>query len=1179
MSDARIAMDGENGTGSAGITPQALPSIATRSVVGTAPEPGPAAHPVDMALGRKIGRYQVRRVLGHGGMGKVYLARDTVLGRSIALKVLAGHAPTDRFLDEARAIATLNHPNIVQLYDFGAFDGGHYLALEYIEGDTLRERIRSGRIELDDALRYSHAIASALAHAHAAELPPTHASEFAHADAAQLGARRGVLHCDLKPSNVMIGRDGRVRVVDFGIARTSDDAVGTGSGTADWMAPEQWRAAPLTDRVDIWALAIVCTQLATGRHPFGDDPASRRAIAREPGGSIEPDLSLDPLPTPVAGLVARSLVHDAALRPSAVEWTRVLDDVINDRVDTSSEEAPYPGLAAFEEQHARFFFGREREIDEVVERLRDTPCLPIVGPSGSGKSSFLHAGVIPRLRKRERWTVLGFRPGPDPVGALARCVNAATSSNHELDDLQHLARRTSSAKAELHAFREALLEHPRLLAVRLATLAATRNNRVLLAVDQLEEAFTQGASNLERARFLAMVLGAADDPLDPIRVVFTIRDDFFGKLAGLRSLLVMRKLDPADLRLTITEPLDRCRYEFDDSKMVDDLISEVGSAAVADLPLLQFACRTLWDGRDAATRRLRRATYVKMGGLAGALAKHAEDALTRMTPEERGLSRKVLLQLVSGSTRRSVALDELVVSVGPGADRVIDRLLAARLLVLRVEGDGNSEAALVEITHESLLQTWSQLARWVDETREERRLLDDLADATSRWERRGRTAEDTWSRDELATAHHRAAQLSLTIPASVQAFLAAGDQRHRALRRRRRIRIGMALAMVSAVALIAFTLIARYLAREQLIRANAGTVDFVFSPFDWVDHGPAPVDIAELPGFRWELYAAAPDDVNRPGAPIPTDEVDLLASSTSGGRRIDRVRAQGGLVFLKLIGRGRGATPCAAAWIRIQAFPGYRSGVAPRQLAIEFPTCQASENDMLPVEAGRFLYGGPGEPRSSFYGKPDYTQDERAAWTPAFLMDRTEVANSAFAPFARLQAITGYAAPVYSNDTTHLHDGDPDMPVTNIDAFRAEAFCRYMGKELPGDLEWAKAARGGEVVRGAPNRYPRRQYPWGTAPSPTCVNQFGTQDGAAWTTPVDSYACGAGPYGHLNLIGNVDEWIARDKQLDRDITPLYVIRGGSVDSPPELEHATISFRNHRDPNKMDYSIGFRCMSP
>lgn len=1123
----------------------------TRSLALTASEQPTASDHIEVTLGETVGRYQVRRLLGRGGMGSVYLARDVVLGRSVALKIVGpskGSFPTERFLHEARAIAKLNHPHVVQLYDFGEYRGGLYLALEYVEGDTLRERSQHGAIALDEALRHARAIADGLSHAHAA----------------------GVYHCDLKPSNVMVGRDGRVRVVDFGIARTGENAASTQSGSPDWMAPEQWAGAPLTDRVDSWALGIVTAQLLTGTHPLGSDSSRRREAALDPDRRALPRFDMAGVPPAVVDLIARSLEREPTLRPSAAEWARVLDTAIVDgRSDAVVEDGPYRGLTAFDEKHARFYFGRELEIDAFLERLRDRPHLPIVGPSGAGKSSFLHAGVIPRLRAREPWTVIAFRPGTDPIGALARHVIAATDDDHRSDARPSEGQR----KAQVHAFRAELLETPTLLAARLATIAGVRGTRVLLAVDQLEEAFTQGASETERDRFLQMLVSAVDDPLDPVRVVVTVRDDFVGKLAGLHSLFVVKRLGVDDLRRTITGPLARYDYQFDDLAIVDDLIAEVGSADATNLPLLQFACRTLWDGRDVVRRLLLRATYREMGGLAGALARHADHAVTELSPDELRTARQILLRLVVGTTRRSVPRPQLVSEAGPGGDAVLDRLLTARLLVQRNPGDG--EAPIIEIAHESLVQTWSQLGRWLDESREERRMLEDLQDAAKLWERRGRRPEDTWSETDLATARHRAGQLGLAIPRLVDEFFAAGDHRHRSARRRRRTAYGIALAIAVGVAVPAFVAIGKYMSREQMIQSNTGTVDLTIIPFDWVGHARIPAGLAAVPQLSIALHEARTDDLHEHGAEFAPEHVRILDPTDVGLIRTQRIRAPGGTVFLRFDGRGRSGERCAPSWIRIQAFPGYRTSDI-EEITLWVPTCGASHAGMVRVEKGKFIYGGPGDPRSKHFGEVDYTEPEQVIDLPGFAIDVTEVSNAALEPFGRLERITGYSAPIYATEKKYAHDGDPDHPVSDVDAFEANAYCAYMGKRLPGDLEWTKAARGGLEVNGKPNPFPRRLYPWGNVLRPECTNTEGDKDGFPWTAPVDSMSCGRSPYGIFHLAGNVQEWIARDGQLDR-ANPLYVLRGGAADAPHSLDVASTIFRNPRPPRTANYSNGFRCV--
>ena len=1075
----------------------------------------------ELAIGDTFGRYQVRRLLGRGGMGQVYLARDITLGRSVALKIITDAGDANRFLDEARAIARLNHPNIVQLYDFETYRKGLVLALEYVDGVTLKERAEDA-LELDEILRHLRAIADALAHAHASE----------------------VLHCDLKPSNVMIGRDGRVRVVDFGLAQVGTQQRG-GGGTPDWMAPEQWLGSALTDRVDIWALGLIAAMLIARTHPLGENVELRRRAVIDPERDATFACARTDVPATIVERITQSLDYAPTARPSASDWLRTLDEALTGR-DELVEDGPYPGLTAFGERHARLYFGREPEIDELLERLRDAPVLPIVGPSGAGKSSFLHAGVIPRLRKRGRWHVLTFRPGHDPIGALARQLVIAGGN----------ASRETAA-----SLRDELVATPTLLAARLTTLALALDASLLVAIDQLEEVFTQGAPEDEQLAFVRMLLEAADDSHDPFRLMFTVRDDFVGRLPGVRALFVMHPLDEAALRRTVTAPLARYRYGIDDPTLVDDLMTEVASTGAAALPLLQFTCRALWEGRDVEARTLRRATYREIGGVAGALARHAQRAIASMPVAEQALARKVLLRLVAGQTRRTVARDDLIATLGSASSAVLDRLLESRLLVQRTD----EERATVEIAHEALLQTWDQLARWIDESREERRLLDDLDAAAIHWERRGSRIDETWARDELVGARQRIKQLEVAVPPRVEEFLAAGEARDHAAARRRRIRGGIVIGVLAVLAVVVGGAISRFLAREERIRTNLGTLDLVVTMFDRTAAGSVAVPPGEL---VWTIHGASPD-LNEPGAVFS----DQLASVERTGDGI-RVSAPGGVVFLAVSNRGKRGETCAPSWIRIQSFPGY---AAQRQrLAIEVPTCQATRFGMADIPAGEFIYGGPGDPPSKQYGVPDFTLPEQTRSLPRFAMDRTEVSNRAYEPFAKLAAITGYPAPTYSVEPLLAHGDDPESPVTSVDSYAARAYCRYLGKDLPSDPQWVKAARGGLVIDGVPNPAPRRLYPWVGAMRPECVNDNGDEDGWFWVAPVDAFACGASPYGILNLVGNVQEWIAKRDGPDPD-NPLHIQRGGGVDAPAEMELTTTLFVNRRLPRDFTYSTGFRCV--
>ncbi|HEY4119116.1 MAG TPA: protein kinase, partial [Byssovorax sp.] len=599
-----------------------------------------------------------------------------------------------------------------QLYDVGEHAGSTYLALEYLDGESLRERARREQLSLDEILRIVRAIADALVHAHAAS----------------------VRHCDLKPSNVMLPRDGRVRVVDFGLSSIAGVG-GTAGGTPEWMAPEQWRAEPITERVDVWALAVMLHQLVCrGAHPFGhaEDSAARRVTVLDP--TRAPASLEGKVPAPVADLVRRSLARDPAIRPPATEWALVLDRVLSGQpaVPTGGE-APYRGLTAFDSASAHLFHGRDADIDGLLERLRDATMLAIVGPSGAGKSSLMHAGVIPRLLARERWTVIAVRPATDPFHALASRIAEADGTPE--------AERAERVVVLAHELRAT----PTLLALRLTTIALATNTRVLLAIDQLEELFTQGISAGDAAAFVAMLAKTSDEPSDPVRVVITLRDDFSGRVHGLRDVFVLRPMTAVELRRAIAAPLAHTGFKFEDEAIADDMIAELGGDA--NLPLLQFACRALWDARDTERRVLSRAAYVDLGGVAGALARHADRFLAGLSVEQRAATRTLLLRLVTSNATRRIVERSAVLADLPDGDAVLAKLVAARLVVQR-RGDGDG-AVYVEVVHESLLVAWGQLREWIDRTADQRAFLDELAEAVTVWVRRGRADGATWPEAEV----------------------------------------------------------------------------------------------------------------------------------------------------------------------------------------------------------------------------------------------------------------------------------------------------------------------------------------------------------------------------------------------------------------------------------------------
>src|SRR2546430_1240112 len=207
------------------------------------------------------GRYKVVRKLGTGGMANVYLAEDQELGRSVAIKMLdERHSQDEQFVErfrrEAKNAAGLSHPNIVSIYDRGQAEGTYYIAMEYLEGRTLKELIvTKGPTPIHVAIDYTRQMLAALGFAH----------------------RNGIVHRDIKPHNVVVGPDGRLKVTDFGIARSGGTSqmteAGSIIGTAQYLSPEQPRGAPVDQRSDIYSVGIVLYEMLTGKVPFtGDTP-------------------------------------------------------------------------------------------------------------------------------------------------------------------------------------------------------------------------------------------------------------------------------------------------------------------------------------------------------------------------------------------------------------------------------------------------------------------------------------------------------------------------------------------------------------------------------------------------------------------------------------------------------------------------------------------------------------------------------------------------------------------------------------------------------------------------------------------------------------------------------------------------------------------------------------------
>ena len=438
------------------------------------------------------------------------------------------------------------------------------------------------------------------------------------------------------------------------------------------------------------------------------------------------------------------------------------------------EVCPFKGLAPFEAGDAEFFFGRERLVDELVARLADAPLFAVVGPSGSGKSSLLRAGLLAALGRES----LLLRPSE---------------------------RRASELGAALER--------------------VPPGERLVLAIDQFEELFAASVAEDERRSFVDALVEAAWDPERRALILLALRADFFGRLAPYVELadlvgpnhVLLGPMSAGELRRAIEGPAERTGLDVEPA-LVDALVDDVAGEA-GGLPLLSTALLDLWREREG--RSLTLAAYERTGGVRAAVGRHAEAAFQSLDEEEQKVARRILLRLVDGGdgealTRRRATRDELDADDDERVARVLAALVDRRLLV----ADGGT----VELVHEALLERWPRLVDWLEEDAHGRRLHRHLTQAASEWEASGR------DQSELYRGARLAATLEWVDSGGNDAGLNRLEQKFleesraafaRANRRLRALLAFAVLLLVAAIVAGAVALAARGSARRQATAAIA----------------------------------------------------------------------------------------------------------------------------------------------------------------------------------------------------------------------------------------------------------------------------------------------------------------------------------------------------------------------
>jgi WD40 repeat protein/DNA-binding SARP family transcriptional activator/energy-coupling factor transporter ATP-binding protein EcfA2 len=403
---------------------------------------------------------------------------------------------------------------------------------------------------------------------------------------------------------------------------------------------------------------------------------------------------------------------------------------------------PYKGLARFEPTDAAFFFGRERLVAELVTHLVGAALVGVVGPSGSGKSSLVRAGLLPALTGgvlpgSDHWRQLLVRPGEHPMRELGLALGSddgITAATGNGDGAAATSSDEGAGPVLGRASGNLVLE-----------AAARAHQRLLLVVDQFEEVFTTCRDEAERARFLAALTEAAQAPDGNVTIVIGVRADYYGHCAAhpqLASLLaanhvLVGPMDPDELRRAIELPARRAGLHLE-SGLAEAMIAEVAEEP-GGLPLLSCALLESWQHRRGRTLTL--AAYQQVGGVRGAVARLAERAWRQLDADQQAIARRVLLRLAGPGegeavVRRRVPLSEFTQGPNQRARLVLDALADQRLLTKSHD--------TVEVAHETLLREWPRLRGWLEEDVQGRTLHRHLIGAAGEWASGGRDPEELY---------------------------------------------------------------------------------------------------------------------------------------------------------------------------------------------------------------------------------------------------------------------------------------------------------------------------------------------------------------------------------------------------------------------------------------------------
>jgi WD40 repeat protein len=553
-------------------------------------------------------------------------------------------------------------------------------------------------------------------------------------------------------------------------------------------------------------------KLATDR--MAKDRAFRVFLVLLPGLSEPFDTSaLPPFLSTRTWIDLRKGIEDARGFQSLIHGIKGLPLGPERAIEPRNDISPYRGLQAFDEDHAEFFFGRDGDIQRLLEKLKVTRFIAVIGSSGSGKSSLVRAGVVPALKKgvlpeSDTWSLRVFTPGAHPLASLA--ANLLRLYPHEA--MNKTLDQLAADERTLH------------LGVSLGMAERPAAERVVWVIDQFEEIFTLCTDERERAQFLANLLYAAFIPNGRCAVILTLRADFYHKCAAYPELsarlaehqFLVSLMGQSNLRQAIEEPAWHVGLEFEQG-LVETILDDVENQPGA-LPLLEHALLELWERRRGSVMTLE--AYRESGGVEGAIAKRADAIYVSFNPEQQTIARRIMLRLTqpgegTEDTRRRATMSELITRAEETqmVEGVVQEMATARLLTTNT--DEHLGKQIVDVSHEALIRGWPRLRRWIEEDRAGLRILRRLTEASREWQ----TSKDEsllYRGARLAQAVEWRERNESALNEMERGFLNQSVAQHVAAeRRRRRVIIGLVAGLLIAIALATLAIIQWRRADEQ----------------------------------------------------------------------------------------------------------------------------------------------------------------------------------------------------------------------------------------------------------------------------------------------------------------------------------------------------------------------------